>query len=247
MSEAAGTAMSGGDFPPAGVEAQAPLLAPLLADVRRVGKFFGSHLVLREVSAQVRAGEALLVVGGNGAGKTTLLKIMAGLCRASAGEIDLRVEPEAQAYLGHATFLYPRLSASDNLAFWGRMYGLAPQREDIEAVLARVGLSRVIDEPAGTFSRGMAQRLNLARVFLIKPKLVFLDEPGTGLDPASQELLRREIENLKKAGAGVVWVSHHLAADLPLAETVLYLKDARAAYFGPAGGFQFDGAGGQAC
>ena len=213
-------------------------------ETRGVGKFFGSRLVLREVDVRARAGEALLVVGGNGAGKTTLLKIMAGLCRPSAGTVDLRVEPEACAYLGHATFLYPRLSAVANLLFWGRMYGLSPLRADIEAVLARVGLARVGDEPAGTFSRGMAQRLNLARVFLINPKLVFLDEPGTGLDPASQALLRREIETLKGAGAAVVWVSHHLTADLPLAEQVLYLKDTRAAYFGPASGFD---AGGLTC
>jgi heme exporter protein A len=204
---------------------------------RGVGKFFGSRLVLREVDVRVRAGEVLLVVGGNGAGKTTLLKIMAGLCRPSAGTVDLRVEPEACAYLGHATFLYPRLSAVANLLFWGRMYGLSPSRADLEAVLARVGLARVGDEPAGTFSRGMAQRLNLARVFLINPRLVFLDEPGTGLDPASQELLRREIATLKGAGAAVVWVSHHLAADLPLAEQVLHLRDAGVAYCGPAGGF----------
>jgi ABC-type multidrug transport system, ATPase component len=212
--------------------------------VRGVGKFFGSRLVLRDVNASARAGEALLVVGGNGAGKTTLLKIMAGLSRASAGEVDVRVEPQASAYLGHATFLYPRLSAAANLLFWGRMYGLAPERAAIEAVLDRVGLARVGDEPAGTFSRGMAQRLNLARVFLVGPKLVFLDEPGTGLDPASQELLRREIENLKASGAAVVWVSHHLAADLPFAERVLYLKDTRVAYFGESAGFD---AGGLTC
>jgi heme exporter protein A len=216
----------------------------LLADVRRVGKFFGSRLVLRDVSCQIRAGEALLVVGGNGAGKTTLLKIMAGLSRPSAGEIGLHVAPEACAYLGHATFLYPRLSALANLTFWGRMYGIAPTRAELDAVLDRVGLSRVADEPAGTFSRGMAQRLNLARVFLIRPRLVLLDEPGTGLDPASQELLRREILALKASGAGVVWVSHHLAADLPFAENVLFLKDSGAAYLGPASGFD---AGGLSC
>ena len=212
--------------------------------VSGVGKFFGSRLVLRDVSVSARAGEALLVVGGNGAGKTTLLKIMAGLCRPSAGTVDLRVAPEASAYLGHATFLYPRLSAQANLLFWGRMYGFAPSQEAIAAVLSRVGLSRVGDEPAGTFSRGMAQRLNLARVFLIGPKLVFLDEPGTGLDPASQDLLRREILALKASGAAVVWVSHHLNSDLPLAERVLFLKDTRAAYFGPAEGFD---AGGLTC
>jgi len=213
-------------------------------EVRGVGKFFGSRLALRDVNVSATAGEALLVVGGNGAGKTTLLKIMAGLCRPSAGEVDLRVAPELCAYLGHATFLYPRLSAIANLTFWGRMYGLSPSRAELEAVLARVGLSRVGDEPAGTFSRGMAQRLNLARVFLIGPKLVFLDEPGTGLDPASQDLLRREIEALKASGAAVIWVSHHLASDLLLAEQVLFLKDTRVAYFGPVAGFD---AGGLTC
>lgn len=242
MSEAAAHATGQGlDHGPAG---SCDCAGNVRLDVRGVGKFFGSRLVLRDVNVQARAGEALLVVGGNGAGKTTLLKIMAGLSRASAGAVDVRVEPEACAYLGHATFLYPRLSASANLTFWGRMYGLSPSSQDIEAVLERVGLDRVGAEPAGTFSRGMAQRLNLARVFLIKPKLVFLDEPGTGLDPASQELLRREIETLKASGAAVVWVSHHLSSDLVFAERVLFLKDTRVAYFGPVAGFD---AGGLTC
>lgn len=213
----------------------------VLVEARGLGKFFGSKLVLRGVDCQARAGEALLVVGGNGAGKTTLLKILAGLSRATAGEVVTRVAPERCAYLGHATFQYPRLSASANLLFWGRMYGLSPSAADIQAALERVGLSRVGGEPAGTFSRGMAQRLNLARVFLINPSLVFLDEPGTGLDPASQGLLRAEIENLKSGGAAVVWVSHHLSSDLPFAERVLHLKDAGAAYFGPASGFDAEG------
>jgi heme exporter protein A len=173
-----------------------------------------------------------------------LLKIMAGLARPSAGEVDVRVGVEEQAYLGHATFLYPRLTAAANLTFWARMYGLAPTRSDLDGVLERVGLARVAAEPAGTFSRGMAQRLNLARVFLIGPKLVFLDEPGTGLDPSSQELLRREIAGLKDSGAAVIWVSHHLAADLPFAEKVLHLRDTGVAYFGPAAGFD---AGGLTC
>jgi heme exporter protein A len=213
----------------------------VLVEGRGLGKFFGSKLVLRGVDVAARAGEALLVVGGNGAGKTTLLKILAGLARPSAGEVVSGVEPEQSAYLGHATFLYPRLSAAANLLFWGRMYGLAPAPADIAAALDRVGLGRVGAEPAGTFSRGMAQRLNLARVFLIGPRLVFLDEPGTGLDPASQGLLRREIAAFKAAGAAVVWVSHHLTADLPLAERVLHLKDAGVAFNGPSAEFDAEG------
>lgn len=237
----AGVRAAGGASPDPGHGAVRPAAGGVLVEARGVGKFFGSKMVLRGVDCQARAGEALLVVGGNGAGKTTLLKILAGLCRATAGEVVTQAAPEKCAYLGHATFQYPRLSASDNLLFWGRMYGLSPAQADIQAVLDRVGLARVGGEPAGTFSRGMAQRLNLARVFLIKPALVFLDEPGTGLDPASQGLLRSEIENLKNGGAAVVWVSHHLSADLPFAEQVLHLKDAGAAYYGPAAGFDAEG------
>lgn len=147
MSEIAAHA-AGRVFVPGPVNAQAGDHPEIRLDVRGVGKFFGSRLVLRDVNVSARAGEALLVVGGNGAGKTTLLKIMAGLSRASAGAVDVRVEPEACAYLGHATFLYPRLSATANLTFWGRMYGLSPQRPGATRVRlwdakARTGISAI--------------------------------------------------------------------------------------------------------
>lgn len=209
---------------------------PVLA-VRAATKFYGDKLVFRDVSASLESGRVLLVVGGNGAGKSTLLKIMAGLVRPTAGEAVLQAPAERTAYLGHATFLYPRLTALQNLAFWSRMYGRAPEPERLAAVLRRVGLERVAQERAGGFSRGMAQRLNLARVFLVEPGLLFLDEPGTGLDTASQDLLRREIAALREQGAAVVWVSHDLAGDRPCADLVLALDKGRAAYFGPAAGY----------
>ncbi len=209
--------------------------AVLKAD--RVAKLFGSKLVFRNVSFDLCRGEILLLVGGNGAGKSTLMKIMAGLSRPSAGSCRTAIEPEKTAFLGHATFIYPKLTAVQNLAFWAGMYGLDAGPEELAAVLERVGLSRAAEEAAGGFSRGMAQRLNLARVFLVEPELVFLDEPGTGLDVASLKLLRREISALRDNGASVVWVSHHVAEDLNLADRVLSLADRTADYFGPAGDF----------
>ncbi|MDD3311975.1 heme ABC exporter ATP-binding protein CcmA [Pseudodesulfovibrio sp.] len=208
-----------------------------LLTVRRAAKFYGQKLVFKEVSCSVGPGEILLVAGHNGAGKSTLMRIMAGLSRPSAGEVELHVEPERAAYLGHATFLYPGLSARANLRFWATMYGLSPSEAEISALLARVGLEKAAEEKAGSFSRGMAQRLNLARIYLVAPELIFLDEPGTGLDPRSLATLRREIAGFRERGTGVVWISHHVAEDAALADTVLALGGQKVQYFGPSEGY----------
>ncbi|OIQ51106.1 Fe(3+) ions import ATP-binding protein FbpC 2 [Pseudodesulfovibrio hydrargyri] len=214
---------------------------PLLT-VRRAAKFFGSKLVFKEISCEVRSGEILLVAGPNGAGKSTLMRIMAGLSKPSAGEVLRGLEPEETAYLGHATFIYPGLTALENLRFWASMYGLSPTRDELMALLKRVGLERAAEEKAGAFSRGMAQRLNLARVYQADPKLIFLDEPGTGLDPASLKRLRAEIAGLRDHGTAIVWISHHVAEDAALADTVLALGGRRVEYFGPASDFTPEGA-----
>ena len=165
------------------------------------------------------------------------MRIMAGLSKPSAGEVRLHLEPEEVAYLGHATFIYPGMTALENLAFWAAMYGLKPSRDELAAFLKRVGLERVAEEKAGSFSRGMAQRLNLARIYLMEPKLIYLDEPGTGLDPKSLARLREEIVGLRDRGVSVVWISHHVAEDTALADTVLALGGRQLQYFGPAAGF----------
>ena len=170
------------------------------------------------------------------------MRIMAGLSKPSAGAVTLNLEPEEVAYLGHATFIYPGLTALENLAFWGAMYGLSRSRDDLLGLLKRVGLERVAEEKAGSFSRGMAQRLNLARIYLVEPKLIFLDEPGTGLDPASLARLRTEIAGLRDRGAAVVWISHHVAEDAAQADIVLALGNRGLKYFGPASGFTPEGA-----
>lgn len=210
--------------------------APVLS-VKRAAKFFGNKLVFKEVTCEVGPGEIMLVAGPNGAGKSTLMRIMAGLSKPSAGKVILHLEPEEVAYLGHSTFIYPGLTALENLAFWAAMYGLNPSRDELLAFLKRVGLERVAEEKAGSFSRGMAQRLNLARIYLVEPKLIYLDEPGTGLDPKSLARLREEIVGLRDRGVSVVWISHHVAEDTALADTVLMLGGRQLQYFGPVSGF----------
>jgi len=210
---------------------------PVLS-VKRAAKFYGNKLVFKEVSCEVGPGQIMLVAGPNGAGKSTLMRIMAGLSKPSAGDVSLGLEPEDVAYLGHATFIYPGLSALANLKFWGTMYGLSPSHDELLTLLKRVGLERAAEEKAGSFSRGMAQRLNLARIYLVKPKLIFLDEPGTGLDPRSLATLRKEIVGFREAGTSVVWISHHVAEDTALADLVLSIGGRKVEYFGPASEFE---------
>ena len=164
------------------------------------------------------------------------MRIMAGLSRPSAGAA--KVADQARVgYLGHATFLYPGLTAVENLAFWREAYGLKLTRDDIMEGLARVGLEAHAHERAGVFSRGMAQRLNLARVLMQAPDVLLLDEPGTGLDAASLALLRREITAARLRGACVVLISHDLAGDAPLADRLLALEHRKLAYDGTPTGF----------
>lgn len=224
--------------------------------LENISKLYGERLIFKSVSLELEPGKILLLAGANGAGKSTLLRIMAGLSRPSGGKVSLdmpagRVAEAQIGYLGHQTFLYPQLSALENLRFWSRLYGLEAQEgleNALNSALDRVELARFAHEPAGNFSRGMAQRLNLARVLLQRPALLLLDEPGTGLDERARKLLKNEILLARERGAGVVWISHSLAEDLPCADLAALLPGfagrekgekrgkipAGLAYFGPA-------------
>ena len=185
--------------------------------LENLAKLYGLKVVFKGVSCRFTAGSITLLAGGNGAGKSTLLRIIAGLSRPSAGEVIFdgtgaggvaREDGPRLAYLGHATFVYPGLSALENLQFWARAHGLRPSRAELLALLEHVGLAAHAEERAGVFSRGMAQRLNLARVLLLDADLVLLDEPGTGLDVNSMALVRREMLAARERGACVIVVSH---------------------------------------
>jgi heme exporter protein A len=199
----------------------------------KAAKLYGRKLVFKGVSFSLAPGEVMLLAGPNGAGKSTLLRIVAGLERPTAGSVSCTAEPGAIGYIGHATFLYPQLSALENLAFWSRYSGKRTTEATLIRTLERMNLAHAAHERAGSFSRGMAQRLSLARVFILEPRLVLLDEPGTGLDVQSRALLAREIAGLKKSDAAVLWVSHHLEHDLDLADKVLTIENNRMAFCGP--------------
>lgn len=208
-----------------------------LLALSHAGKCYGTRAIFKDITCSVPAGSINLLAGANGAGKSTLMRVMAGLSRLTAGTVSQHVAAEAVGYLGHATFVYPALSALENLAFWRNIYGLKADERALIDLLRRVELERFAHERSGTFSRGMAQRLNLARVLLLQPRLLLLDEPATGLDTRSAALLRAEIAAAKAGGAGIVWISHDVAGDAAMADTVWFLHDKKLAYAGSAAGF----------
>lgn len=202
----------------------------------KLSKVYGKKVVLKNLSTVFLPSTICILAGKNGAGKTTLLRMLAGLARPSAGKI--RYEGEIKpGYLGHETFVYPGLTALENLAFWSRASGLKPDCGVLENALERVGLIKFRHEPAGTFSRGMAQRLNLARVLSQQPALFLLDEPATGLDASSKQILISEMQAARKNGALIIWVSHDLDTNMQFADRVLYLDKARLVYDASAATF----------
>lgn len=203
-----------------------------LVRVEAVSHFYASRLVFRQVDVTVSPGEVLLMLGPNGAGKSTLLQVMAGLLTPAAGAVAWSLLPGEIGLLGHGTCIYPFMTAQDNLLFWARMHGLGLEAGSVHAVLDRVGLRPMALERAGGFSRGMAQRLSLARVLLLDSRLLLLDEPATGLDTASRDILDLEITLARSRGAAVVWVSHDPRRDMRLADRVLVLQDRRVACLG---------------
>ncbi|HVO29175.1 MAG TPA: heme ABC exporter ATP-binding protein CcmA [bacterium] len=202
--------------------------AVLGTDIR---KSFGPRTALGGVTISLEPGEVVALFGPNGAGKTTLLKILAGLSRPTSGAVKILGEnprePRVRAalgVLGHGGWLHDALSAEENLAFYAKLYALADARARIDAVLAQVGLADRRADRVATFSRGMRQRLSIARAVLHDPKVLFLDEPFTGLDRAAT---RQLLEFLRRvAGDGqrtVLAVTHELDAGFDLATRVAIL------------------------
>lgn len=206
----------------------------ILLRLNRVTHFFDQRLVFKKVDLVVESGTITLIAGPNGAGKTTLMNVISGLISPSSGTVEHNVSRERMAYLGHNTFIYSGLSALDNLRFWAGIYGLDMDSDNYMELLRVVGLKPFAYEKAGNFSRGMAQRLSLARVLMLRPGLMLLDEPGTGLDTDSRELLREKIVSSAQDGAAVVWVSHSLDEDLEICHQVLFLDNKKSAFSGSA-------------
>jgi heme exporter protein A len=193
---------------------------------------FGERVALAGVSARVEACQTLAVLGGNGAGKTTLLRVLAGLLRPHGGRVRVLGAalpgerwqlPGRVGYLGHEALLYRELSGRENLRYHARLHGVADGR--VAELLAAVGMERRADDPLRELSRGMVQRLAVARAVLHDPALLLLDEPRAHLDPAAAERLEPLIG--RGSGRTRVLVSHDVEGALAEADAVLRLKRGR--------------------
>jgi heme exporter protein A len=220
--------------------------APPAIELRGLARYFGERTALRDVSVRVPAGATLAVLGRNGAGKSTLLRILASLLRPHAGEVLVFGEPLPRrgfavrarlGLLGHDPLLYRELSGRENLIYHARLHRVDPQR--VDEVLHAVQMEGRADDPVRLLSRGMVQRLAVARAVLHRPALLLLDEPRANLDPAASALIEPLIG--RPSGTTRVLISHDPAAALAEADLVLALRDGRVAYLGEPGGFA-DGA-----
>jgi heme exporter protein A len=175
-----------------------------LIRARRLSRRFGRKRVLDRVDFDVGRNDFLVLTGPNGSGKTTLLRLCAGLLAPTAGAIEVEAERARVGFLAHEPLVYGELTALENLDLYGRLYHVSERRERIGMLLERFDLWDARRERAGTFSRGMLQRLALCRTLLHEPELLLLDEPFSGLDEEGVALLDNELRQLRPTHTFVV-------------------------------------------
>ncbi|HVO97354.1 MAG TPA: heme ABC exporter ATP-binding protein CcmA [Bryobacteraceae bacterium] len=208
-------------------------------EVDAVWKYFGDFPALRDVGFKIQAGSVVALLGRNGAGKTTLLRIIAGLAKPSKGSVriygaEVRDEPTRRriGVLGHGISLYDELSAMENLVLFGKLYGLDNPGKRAEFWLEKTGLARVRDGLVREFSRGMRQRLAVARTFIHEPQVLLFDEPFTSLDDRAIAVLQSLIIEAKERGCTVIMSTHQLREAIELATHAVLIRKGEVAYAG---------------
>ncbi len=209
-------------------------------EVQGLSKRYGQHRALAGVELTLAAGEVCALLGPNGAGKSTLIGMLSTLVRPTAGtiayvddagarELDDRLRAEI-GLLAHASLCYGELTATENLVFFAGLYGVADAEARARTLLDEVGLEpRARSQPARTYSRGMLQRLALARALLARPSLLLLDEPFTGLDRDGAQALGARLGQAKAEGAIVLVVTHDLEAIAGVTDHAVVLRGGKIA------------------
>ena len=205
--------------------------------IRDLTKYYGRSTALRGLNLDIGAGECVAVFGRNGAGKTTLLRILAGLTRPSSGDFKInlpggktpRFARGAIGYLSHGMSLYPDLTALENLRFFAEMMNASGDDAALTRRIEAVGLGGRELDPVRNYSRGMQQRLAIARAFLHDPAILLLDEPFTGLDRIGLEVLDNYIRRAMSEGKTCVMTLHDLALGYDLADRLVVIEKGAAA------------------
>lgn len=210
-------------------------------EVSRVSRAFGRVHALYEVSLALRSAEVTCIVGPNGAGKSTLLQLLATLDRPNGGSIvfggrydSITGRDLVRRHIGlvaHDSLLYGELTGRENLRFCAELYGLDESKAD--EWLDRVGLTDAGDKGVSSYSRGMRQRLSIARALLPEPTLVLFDEPLTGLDRSARGFLFDTVDRLRSAGRIVAVVTHHLGWPTENLDRLVVLDRGRVRFDGP--------------
>lgn len=218
-----------------------------MIEIHKLVKAFGYFPVLRGLDLTIDAGQFVALLGPNGSGKTTLLRILAGLSKPTAGTVkiggwlipdEIAAVRQQLGIVSHQTLLYDTLTAEENLLFFARIYNISSEEraERVQAMLQRVGLGARAKDVVQTFSRGMQQRLAIARALLPDPAILLLDEPYTGLDQGASALLDTLLRDVAGIGSGhrtAVMTTHDLRRAHDLTTHVAILQHGKVGFFGP--------------
>ena len=202
-----------------------------------VSKRYGPIAALRPIDVSLSSGTFTLIVGTNGSGKTTLLRLVAGLCRPTRGRVLVRGAEPARAkgdigFVSHQPMFYDDLTSRENLMFFARLYGVERPANRVDDALEWSGLQPFRTRPGGELSRGLKQRLALARATLHNPSVVLLDEPFTGIDRAGADALQAQLRRFRERGATVLIVTHHFEESADLVDSLIALRVSGAHYVG---------------
>jgi heme exporter protein A len=207
-----------------------------MIEIKKLTKQADNKRILRGVDLSIKKGETVAILGPNGAGKSTLLKVLATLIKPTSGrvvinEMDLKKNhiqiKKIMGYLPHSSLLYDHYSPLENLVFFGNIYGVKNIEQRAVELVKEVGLSFFLNEPVKNFSRGMIQRIAIARAIVHEPEILLLDEPHTGLDQGAISILNNVILSMKQKGTTTLMVTHDFKQAAEICDRIIIVKNGK--------------------